>query len=449
MKISREGMALLRLHLVPGMGPLRIGALLEAFGSAAAAWEAGPEAWKGAVESLPRPVIEAAAGVDRARVQGELQRLAALGGWVLTRDHEAYPYLLRQTPRAPAVLFGLGRWPRGLMLAIVGTRRPTPTGRRVAARLAGALAEKGAVIVSGMAKGIDAAAHEGCLEAGGITVAVVAHGLDRCYPAGHRALMRKIAERGAVITEFPLGTTLVPGLFPVRNRIVAGLCRGTLVVEAGLQSGAMGTADMAGDMGREVFAVPGDVRLWASKGPHQLIRDGAGLVETADDVWFALRFHTYTPEEQGPPVFCWPEGDKPKGARRRGGGAGSPRAGHPDAGPPAASSPKVGPLEDVPSTAGPPKGGGPQGSSPAPGRPDGPGHSSGGPEGRLLAVLAGGGWVGTDCLVEGGGGDTAGTLALLTRWELAGRIESDGHGRWRLRNPAVQAFGLQRDRGPI
>ena len=168
------------------------------------------------------------------------------------------------------------------------TRRPTPSGRRAAAELAAELARGGVVVVSGMAFGIDAEAHSACLDAGGLTVAVLAHGVDGCYPPAHRSLMERIVARGAVVTEFPLGTAPRAGLFPARNRIIAGLAVGTVVVEASLRSGAMVTATVAAEEGREVFAVPGDVYRWASKGPHQLLREGAVLTESAADIWAAL-----------------------------------------------------------------------------------------------------------------------------------------------------------------
>jgi len=285
--LSPEGMALLRMHLVDGLGPRRLAAIVSAFGSARAAWREGPDAWRDAA-GVPLSVVQAAHETGPERVRRELDRLEALGGWVITLDDESYPELLRNTSRPPAALFGLGRLPREPAIAIVGTRRPTPSGRRTAAELAGELARGGVVITSGMAFGIDAEAHRACLEAGGLTVAVLGHGLDRCYPPAHRPLMERIAARGAVITEFPLGTEPRAGLFPARNRLIAGMSVATVVVEASLRSGAMITATAAAEEGREVFAVPGDVHRWASKGPHQLLREGAVLTESAADIWAAL-----------------------------------------------------------------------------------------------------------------------------------------------------------------
>lgn len=287
MPLSPEGEALLRLHLVDGLGARRLAAIVAAFGSARAAWREGPDAWREAAGVSPS-VVEAAHRTGRERVRWELEQVEALGGWVITLDDEAYPPLLRETSRPPAVLFGRGRLPANPAVAIVGTRRPTPSGRRTAAQIAADLARGGVAIASGMAFGIDAEAHKACLDAGGFTIAVLAHGLDGCYPPAHRDLMERIVARGAVITEFPLGTAPRPGLFPARNRIIAGLSVGTVVVEAGLRSGAMITATVAAEEGREVFAVPGDVGRWASRGPHQLLREGAVLTESAADIWAAL-----------------------------------------------------------------------------------------------------------------------------------------------------------------
>ncbi len=170
------------------------------------------------------------------------------------------------------------------MLAIVGSRRATPYGLRVAHRLAAELGSAGLVIVSGLARGIDAAAHRGALAGGSATVAVLATGLDRIYPPEHHDLAMDIAQRGALVTEAPEGTAPLPERFPVRNRIISGLSRGVVVVEAAERSGALITARMAGEQGREVFAVPGSVENPLTVGTHRLIQDGAKLVHSAEDV---------------------------------------------------------------------------------------------------------------------------------------------------------------------
>lgn len=213
-------------------------------------------------------------------------KLADLSGRLLAYTDEAYPPLLRETPDPPAFLFVQGEPHRRdeMAVAIVGTRKCTPYGTMVARRLAGDLARRGFSIVSGMALGIDAAAHEGALEAGGRTLAVMASGLDVTYPSDHRELRQRIAASGQVLTEQPCGMPPLAALFPVRNRIVAGLALGTIVVEAPAESGAMITARLAGEAGREVFGVPGSVDSPVSRGPHQLLKDGAHLAEIAEDV---------------------------------------------------------------------------------------------------------------------------------------------------------------------
>jgi DNA processing protein len=170
------------------------------------------------------------------------------------------------------------------MIAIVGSRRATPYGQRAARRLARDLSEVGVVVVSGLARGIDAAAHRGALEGGSPTVAVMATGLDRIYPPEHAELAQTIAQSGAVITEAGLGTTPLPGRFPVRNRIISGLSLGVIVVEAAQRSGALITARMAAEQGRDVLCVPGSIENPLAIGVHQLIKDGAKLVQTVEDV---------------------------------------------------------------------------------------------------------------------------------------------------------------------
>lgn len=379
--ISAEGRALLRLHLVEGMGSRRIKALTETFGSARRAWQEGPRAWREALK-LPPSVIEAALGLEPEREAWELEQLRRLGASVLTWDDEAYPPLLRETSRPPAALFVLGRVPQRPMIAVVGTRRPSPAGRAAAAELARDLAQGGAAVTSGMALGIDGIAHQAALDAGGETVAVVAHGLDHCYPPAHRSLMAAIAAQGAVVTEFPLGTQPKAGLFPVRNRIIAGLSYGVVVVEASVRSGAITTATWAAEEGREVFAVPGDVRLWSSKGPHRLLREGAVLTESAQDVWDALP-HLFPALASGAVA----QGTLP--------------------GFEVASAAAV--EEDAL-------------------------HGTGCHGASFLAShLPVGEWVSVDSLAARTGAPPSRLLAELTRAELAGWAESDGHGRWRRR----------------
>jgi DNA processing protein len=198
-----------------------------------------------------------------------------------------YPPLLRQIPDPPLALYVIGdrAAPGRPQLAIVGSRNPTPAGRENARAFARHLAGAGLAITSGLALGIDGAAHRGALEAGGgTTLAVVATGLDRVYPARHRELAHEIARAGALVSEFPLGVPPLPENFPIRNRVISGMALGVLVVEAAPGSGSLITARLATDQGREVFAIPGSIHSPLSRGCHALIRQGAKLVETANDI---------------------------------------------------------------------------------------------------------------------------------------------------------------------
>jgi DNA processing protein len=195
-----------------------------------------------------------------------------------------YPARLKQIHDPPARLYVDGQLPAEPMIAIVGSRHATPYGRRTAHRLARELSDAGVVVVSGLARGIDAAAHRGALEGATPTVAVMATGLDRIYPPEHAELAQAIATAGAVITEAEEGTLPLPGRFPVRNRIISGLSLGVLVVEAAERSGALITARMAAEQGRDVFCVPGSIENPLAVGSHQLLKDGAKLVQTVEDV---------------------------------------------------------------------------------------------------------------------------------------------------------------------
>lgn len=203
---------------------------------------------------------------------------------VLWLTDPVYPALLRQIHDPPPRLFVRGQIPDGPFIAIVGSRRATPYGCRTAHRLARELSDAGVVVVSGLARGIDAAAHRGALEGSAPTVAVMATGLDRIYPPEHAELATAIARAGAVITEAAEGTLPLPGYFPVRNRIISGLSLGVVVVEAAERSGALITARMALEQGRDVFCVPGSIENPLAVGAHRLIKDGAKLVQTVEDV---------------------------------------------------------------------------------------------------------------------------------------------------------------------
>jgi len=228
---------------------------------------------------------------DEARIAGDLRWLADSGCHLLSCTSHDYPDLLRRSPGAPPVLFVRGHAEvlNEPQLAMVGSRNPTAGGRATARRFAASFARLGLCITSGLALGIDAACHEGALESDGHTVAVLAHGLDVIYPAVHQALAERIVASGALVSEFPPGTAPVAARFPQRNRIIAGLSHGTLVVEAAHDSGSLITARLAGVAGREVFAIPGSIHNPLARGCHQLIRQGAKLVEEIDDVLAELK----------------------------------------------------------------------------------------------------------------------------------------------------------------
>ena len=213
--------------------------------------------------------------------------LAMPGRQLLTLECPAYPPRLRDIPDPPAWLYAEGDTDLAAMpaLAIVGSRNPTRGGAATAREFAAYIASNGLAIVSGLAAGIDAAAHRGALGAGGATVAVLGTAIDIAYPQGNRALQRQIATDGLVLSEYPPGSTAQPGQFPARNRIISGLSLGTLVVEATRRSGSLITARLAGEQGRSVFAIPGSIHNPLAKGCHQLIRQGATLVEEAADVF--------------------------------------------------------------------------------------------------------------------------------------------------------------------
>lgn len=276
--------AWLTLQLIEGVGPRRLHALLTTFGSPEAVLEAS-------VGSLARIVPGELAAAIRAGP--DLDRLAQCDAWLAVNerglvawDDADYPPSLLTIPDPPPVLFVLGR--RELLcrpaIAIVGSRNATAQGLETAEAFAAALGDAGLTIVSGLALGIDAAAHRGGLATASSSVAVIGTGPDRVYPPRNRALAHELAVQGAVVSEFPPGTAVVRGQFPRRNRVISGLARGVLVVEASLESGSLITARLAAEQGRDVFAIPGSIHSPLSKGCHRLIKEGAKLVETADDV---------------------------------------------------------------------------------------------------------------------------------------------------------------------
>lgn len=278
--------AWLHLALTPGVGPATALRLLAAFGMperllGASATALGAVVGPALATALLRPDPRRDAAVAHS-----LAWASQAGCHLVALDDPAYPSALLHTPDPPPLLWARGQ-PALLArpaLAIVGSRAASTDGRRNAERFARTVGEAGVVVVSGLAAGIDSAAHRGALATAGGTIAVLATGIDRLYPPGARALGEAIAERGLLIAEQPPGSGPSRGAFPRRNRLIAGLARGVLVVEAAVRSGSLITARLAADLGREVFALPGSIHAPLARGCHRLIRDGATLVESADEI---------------------------------------------------------------------------------------------------------------------------------------------------------------------
>ena len=257
-------------------------------------------------------------GEARRRAEDELRKAQALGLRVVGRDEREFPLLLRRIYAPPPVLYVRGRLDGEegeRSVAVVGARAATPAGRALGRAMARALAAWGATIVSGLARGIDTAAHEGALDAAGRTVAVLGSGLDCLYPPENAGLARAIEDKGAVVSEFPLGTRALPHHFPRRNRVIAGWARGVVVVEAARRSGALNTAHTAVEEGRDVMAVPGHPSQLACEGTNQLLREGAALVRDARDVAFELGFGVaaQAPQATDDPVLGALRADAPLG----------------------------------------------------------------------------------------------------------------------------------------
>jgi DNA processing protein len=273
----------LRLIRSENVGPITFYRLLELCGTAGAALERLPDlARKGGRKRTLKIA-------GRSEVEREYERLLALGGWCLALVEPQYPYLLAQTDGAPPVISGLGHrhlLERNKTVAIVGARNASAAGRGFAAKLARELGDANYLLVSGMARGIDTAAHDGALKSG--TLAVLGGGINIIYPRENEKLYRQLCESGALVAEAPLGTEPQARHFPRRNRIISGLSLGVIVVEAAIRSGSLITARLALEQGREVFAVPGSPLDPRARGCNRLIRDGAALIENAGDVLAAL-----------------------------------------------------------------------------------------------------------------------------------------------------------------
>ena len=294
----------LTLHLVPGLGATGFRKLVETFGSPSAALRAGRKELQQVPGLRPEAINAIANAPPFQEADRELTRIGQLGISLLCFDDADYPALLANIYRPPMVLYVKGD--PGVLsqpgLAVVGSRAATSYGLKIARDLSRQLAAMGLIIVSGLALGIDTAAHTGTLAAGGRTVAVLGSGLDVLYPPSNWRLAEQIAATGAMVSEYPLGTKPDSFRFPARNRIISGLTRGVLVVEAAQRSGSLITARLALDEGREVFAIPGRVDSVKSAGTHRLLQEGAKLVGSIDDIFDELGWQGGRPEGGPAPV---------------------------------------------------------------------------------------------------------------------------------------------------
>lgn len=281
--------------LVKGIGAVRFQGLLDHFGSPQIAWEAPADALRAA--GLGSKTIE---NLLQVRSSGALEKtweyLQVQGIGLLTWEDEGYPQRLKEIDQPPPVLYVRGElqpeddW----AVAIIGTRRITPYGRQVAEEVASALAVNGVTVISGLARGVDAAAHQAAIKSGGRTLAILGSGVDRIYPPEHRRLAEQIISQGAVLSDYPPGTPPDAANFPPRNRLISGLSLAVVVIEAGKTSGALITAAFAADQGREVFAVPGNIHAPQSQGTNRLIRDGARPLLDPQEVLEALQLTMLT-----------------------------------------------------------------------------------------------------------------------------------------------------------
>jgi DNA processing protein len=297
---SRE--ALVALNMIEHVGPVRVRQLLEHFGDAPSILRAGRQQLRqvrGIGDETADAIANWAKSVD---LDGELRRIKEFGCHLLTQTDDEYPQFLRQIYDPPIVLYVKGRLSAQdkNSIAMVGSRRTTHYGQETARKLAYQLAYVGVTVVSGGARGIDTAAHQGALSAKGRTIAVLGTGINIIFPPENAALFQRIEANGAVISQFPFNRQADKQSFPIRNRIVAGMTLGTVVVEANLTSGALITAGMAVENGRQIFAVPGRIDSPQSKGCHDLIKKGAKLCEGAEDI--LSEFEYLFPPTNRPPA---------------------------------------------------------------------------------------------------------------------------------------------------
>ena len=282
---NEEELCWLALRMIPGLGTRRIGLLLERMRTPQAIFRASASELEaaGLTGAIARSVAGGSSFEDAATQQ---QKIREAGAHLVTLNDARYPDALRKIFDPPPVLFARGRVDlmTSVCIGVVGTRHPTPYGMAAAEKLSGDLARAGVTITSGMARGIDTAAHKATLAVGGLTIAVLGCGVDIVYPSENRKLAAEIAAKGLIISEFPMEATAFPQNFPIRNRIISGLSSGILVIEGAQYSGSAITARLAIDQGREVFAVPGNITSKMSWGPNLLIKQGAKLVQDWNDV---------------------------------------------------------------------------------------------------------------------------------------------------------------------
>jgi len=281
---TREEEYWLALIRAPKVGPITFLRFIDYFGSPRNVFEADRTTWHEV--GIKNELLDYLQNPDWSAVEKDLEWLSQADNHLLTLEHPGYPPRLREIHDPPPILFVRGNYKllTSTQVALVGTREPSPSGESIAADLAKRLVGAGFTITSGMALGIDAASHRATLAEAGHTIAVLGTGVDRVYPRQHYELAHEISEKGALVSEFLLGMSAKAAHFPRRNRVISGLSLGTVVVEASLSSGALITAHQAIEQGREVFAIPGSIYSPWSKGCHKLIKEGAKLIETADDI---------------------------------------------------------------------------------------------------------------------------------------------------------------------
>lgn len=302
--------AWVKLNMVEAFSPLQILKLLKDFGSPEKIIGASPKRLSSSLGMREERCSAAMKKIDSIDVKRELENAERLGVKIITLDDPSYPKSLAEIHDPPILLYVKGDIGDEMRIGIVGSRKATMYGRLTSRGLAGDLANLGLVIVSGMARGIDTSAHIGALEAGGRTVAVLGSGIDVVYPSENRALAKRISDCGALVSEFPLGRRPFRRNFPRRNRIIVGLSLGLVVVEAEKRSGALISANLAAEYGREVFAVPGRIDTRQSEGTNALIQDGAKLVRSAEEI--LEEFPQYLPQVKKPPIIRTMEEDEAK-----------------------------------------------------------------------------------------------------------------------------------------